>query len=548
MEFIRKNLLQIKEQLGQLTLSQKLLFFMILVVIGISLFWTVYATAKPELVALLDQSMSDTEIASIQNRLDQWDVFYKVEGGKILVKRQERDRLLARLQMDRALPSDMTESWRKLVLEADMWLPQEDRQNRWQLAKEQRLAQIIRYMDGVQTASVIINTGSKRLLSDGPSSDPSASVSIETKSGVKPGKALINAVADLVSSAVDRLSRERVSIVVNGVSYRSPGDNSPFSSEVLEMRQEHERYIGDKIQRVLGINNALVGVFVELDTDTVQTEKKEYTGDQPLLRERETKDTSIQKNFSGEPGVRPNTGGAIANVGQTGDSSEKTESEVEYSTDRNVTHTIKRNLPGTVKSVRATVNIPYSYFEAIWRQQMGKKESDKPKESDLAPIVASQEESIRKKILPVINATDPSFVEVSHYYDLNSPVSGGETVLASSGGMSGLDITQYGKTAGLVLLAFSSLVMVLMMLRKASGNVGVAGLDRSMLPSEPTPELDADAMPVGEASGTEGILEGIEVDEGTLRARKMAEQVATMVKEDPTTAANLVRQWIIKDR
>jgi len=41
MEFIRKNLVQIREQLGTMTLSQKLLFAMILVVIGISLFWTV---------------------------------------------------------------------------------------------------------------------------------------------------------------------------------------------------------------------------------------------------------------------------------------------------------------------------------------------------------------------------------------------------------------------------------------------------------------------------------------------------------------------------
>jgi flagellar biosynthesis/type III secretory pathway M-ring protein FliF/YscJ len=121
-------------------------------------------------------------------------------------------------------------------------------------------------------------------------------------------------------------------------------------------------------------------------------------------------------------------------------------------------------------------------------------------------------------------------------------------VLASSGGISNLDITQYGKTAGLVVLAFSSLVMVLMMLRKASGNVGIPGIEKAMLPNEPPPELDSEAMPVGEASGTEGFLQGIEVDEDTLRTRKMVEQVSTMVKEDPTSAASLVKQWILKDR
>jgi len=476
--------------------------------------------------------------------LDQWDVFYTVTGGKIMVKRQERDRLIARLQMDRALPSDMSESWRKLVLEADMWLPQEDRQHRWQMAKEQRLAQIIQYMEGVQSAQVIINTGSKRLLSDGPSSDPSASVSIQTQASGKPSKALINAVADLVSSAVDRLSRDRVSIVVNGTSFRAAGEDSPFSGDVLEARQEHERYIGQKVQRVLGIGNALVEVFVELDTETVQTEKKEFSGEQPILRERKSTDSSEQKNLSGEPGVRPNTGGAVASIEQAGESSSKVEQETEYSTDRNVTHTIKHSIPGTIRSIRATVNIPYSYYVDLWMQQTGKTET--PKDADLAPIIASQEASIRKKVLPVINATDPSFVEVSHYYDKIVPRS--EPVLASSGGgFTNMNFSQYGKTAGLVVLAFSSMLMVLMMLRKASGNVSIPGIEKVLAP-EPPPELDSEAAPIGEASGTEGFLQGIELDEDTLRSRKMSEQVATMVKEDPNTAASLVKQWINKDR
>jgi flagellar biosynthesis/type III secretory pathway M-ring protein FliF/YscJ len=393
---------------------------------------------------------------------------------------------------------------------------------------------------------VIINQGSKRLLSDGPSSDPSASVSIKMESGKAPGKGLVMGVADLVAGAVDRLARERVNIVVNGASYKIPSEESPFSGDALEARREYERYFSEKIQQSLGIGNALVGVFVEMETEAVKTESKKY-GEPQVIREMNKEDTSEQRNSSGEPGVRPNTGAVVAGSSSTagGEKSSKTETETEYTTDRDVTHTVKQNLPGSVKTIRATVNIPYSYFVDIYKQQTGKTE--KPKEADLAPIIAAQLKSIQKKVLPIINATDPTFVEVSHYYDVTASEPG--VALASSGSVSmPQQVTQYMKPVGLGLLAFCSLIMVLLMLRKASSNVGIANLERQLTTQEPINVLDNESMPIGEAGSSEGVLEGIEVDEGTLRTRKMAEQVSTLVKEDPSGAAALVKQWILRDR
>jgi flagellar biosynthesis/type III secretory pathway M-ring protein FliF/YscJ len=542
MEFIRKNLAQIQEQLKNLSLSNKLLFLMIFVVIIFSFFWMVYLAATPETVPLLDQPLADTMLAGIQNQLEQRGAYHEIKGGRIMVKRQDRNVLLAQLQMDRALPADMSETWRKWIQETDMWLPQEDRQNRWQLAKEERLGQIIQCMDGVQQARVIINAGSKQYLAEGPSSNPSASVSITMQSGVKPPKRLITAVADFVSSAVDRLARDRVSIVVDGASFRAPGEDSSFSSDALDIRQANERYYSEKILQVLGIERALVGVFVDLNTEAVQTETREYTGDPVPLRESSKKRSSDQKNPSGEPGTRPNTGLAVTPPDAGGEKSSDKETDTEYNPERNLTHIIKKNSLGTIKSIRATVNVPSSYFADIYRRQTGK--ADKPKDTDLAPIVTAQLESIRKKILPLINQTDPAAVEVSQYYDLAPTAEA--TALASSGSLSVPQLAQYGKPAGLLVLALVSLLMVLMMLKKASGGIGIPSVEGTAV-ENPEP-LEADGGPIGEAAGSEGVLEGIEVDEKTLRSRKMAEQVATMIKEDPAGAANLVRRWIANSR
>ncbi len=543
MEFIKKALVQVKEHFLSLTTSQKLVYILLVILIAISSVWTIVWTAKPEMIPLLDQTFSDTQLANIENRLDMWGVKYKVENGKIYVRRQDQNRLLARLQLANALPSDVSEGWRNLILKSDMWLPAEDRRRRWQLAREQRLAQVIQLMDGVREAHVIINTGSKRLLSGGPSSDPSAAVYLQMEPGVKPSRKIIEAVADLVSGAVNRLERDRVRIVANGIPYHVSNDDSLFNADVLETRRQYERHFGEKIKEVLGIPNALVGVFVDLETETIQTQEQKY-GEPVVSREHNIEDVSEEPQLSGEPGVRPNTGLSVPTAPPKVNKTSKTESETEYAGKRDVTTIIKHNLAGTVKTIRATINIPHSYFEEIYKKQTGKKEN--PTEADLKPIIKAQLEDIRKKVMPIINTTNPKLVEVSWFYDTQEL--GGSAVLASSGSVSGLgEFSQYAKPLGLIVLAFSSLLMVLMTLKKATtASVSLPDIEKGTEKGEPPP-LEADDGPVGEADTSDGFLQAIEIDEDTVRTKKMAEQVSTLVKEDPAGAATLIKQWIKKD-
>ncbi len=545
MDFIKKALAQVREHFFSLTTSQKLVYVLLVMLIAISSVWTIFWTAKPEMIPLLDQTFDDTQLANIENRLDMWDVKYKVENGKIYVRRQDQNRLLARLQLASALPNDVSEGWRNLILKSDMWLPAEDRRRRWQLAREQRLAQVIRLMDGVREAHVIINTGSKRLLSGGPSSDPSASVYLQMQPGVKPSRKVIEAVADLVSGAVNRLARDRVRIVANGIPYRVSKEDSLFTADVLETRRRYEQHFGQKIRDVLGIPNALVGVFVELETETIQTQEQKY-GEPVVSREHNIEDVSEEPQLSGEPGVRPNTGLSVPAAQPKVNKTSKTESETEYEGKRDVTTIIKHNLAGTVKTIRATINIPHSYFEEIYKKQTGKTET--PSEADLKPIIVAQLDDIRKKVMPIINTTNPKLVEVSWFYDTH-PVEG-TAALANSNPVSTINgLSQYAKPLGLIVLVFSSLLMVLMTLKKATtASIAVPDVEKSSNRNEPPPPLEIDEGPVGEAETTDGFLQAIEVDEDTVRTKKMSEQVSTLVKEDPAGAAALIKQWIKKDK
>lgn len=543
MEFIRKAIVQMREHLRSLTASQTLAMAMILVLVVISLVLLFQANSTSQMVALFDQTFSDAELAKITNQLQIMRIQYKAENGHILVPSEKRDEILSGLTYADALPDDISGNWGKGDADSSIWLSADDKQHERKTVKERDLAKVIRLMPDVASAYVIINPGSRRSLSGGPSSDPSAAVYLKMKPGKMPGKQLITAVASWISKSVDRLTRDRVAVVANGVAYPVPEEDSLFAEggALHDRRQEEQKDFEKKIKYVLGIPNVLVSAYVELDTQKVHTIHEEH---KPLVTlEKEKENTAVRKESGSEPGVRPNTGRTIEDVVDAGEKTEDTERETQYVTPRVETvDTMKP--PGEIKVVRATVNVPNSYFERVYRQKTGKDE--KPATADLDAVIQSESAEILKKVLQVIGQDKAEYVEVGRFYDDQWPP---EADVAQAGTGLSLSVMEYARPAGLGILAISSLMMVLMMLRKASSGVGLPGRPEQHLPTrEPPPILETESGPVGEAESTEGILQGVEVDEKTIQVRKMAEQVADLVKEDPSSAAALVRQWMIKDR
>jgi len=554
MQFLTKAFAQIREHLGTLNTRDKLLFGLLIAVMAACFVWLIQVTATPELVSLLDQDIS-AQLPTIQNRLDMWEVTYRVENNRILVRRQERDNLLARLQFAKALPKDTREGWRKLIEETNMWTPAKVQDQRWQLAQQEHLAQVAGQMPGVGYAEVIINPGSKRGFSGGPSSDPSASVYLQMGAGGKPSKKLIEAVADLVAGAVHRLERDRVNVIVDGASYRLPDADSAFAGDLLELRRKWERHYSQKIAHTLGIPNVLVGVNIQLQTEEILTKKETY-GEIMPSKEVTSETTSASGEQPGEPGVRPNTGGSVSVAeGYMENSTERT-TETEFDGKRDVETVEKHSPPGEIELIHATVNVPNSYFVRIYQLQMGK--DDQPTPAELEKVFQSHQDEIRKKVLPLIGEDTASIkqVQVSRYYDQRMDL-GPARVEASGSGLGGFGhgrqttLTQYAKPVGLAVLALSSLMMVLMMMRKAASGVGVPGIeepsDHQKQPDQPPPALDTGARPIGEADQMDGVLHGVEIDEQTVRVREMSEQVAGLVKDDPNAASALVKQWIDQD-
>jgi flagellar biosynthesis/type III secretory pathway M-ring protein FliF/YscJ len=82
--------------------------------------------------------------------------------------------------------------------------------------------------------------------------------------------------------------------------------------------------------------------------------------------------------------------------------------------------------------------------------------------------------------------------------------------------------------------------MVSMMVRKGTP----PNLVPEPPPEEETKSLDGNETVVGSAAAGKGNLEGIELDEETVKAQQMVEQVQVMVQTNPEAAANLVKRWL----
>ena len=63
-------------------------------------------------------------------------------------------------------------------------------------------------------------------------------------------------------------------------------------------------------------------------------------------------------------------------------------------------------------------------------------------------------------------------------------------------------------------------------------------------PSRPAPVLDTGNELVGEVGSGGNTLDGMELDDDAIRTQQMLEQVSSLVKENPDSAATLVKRWL----
>jgi flagellar biosynthesis/type III secretory pathway M-ring protein FliF/YscJ len=339
-----------------------------------------------------------------------------------------------------------------------------------------------------------------------------------------------------------------------------PNPEDAWASDALDHKKQEEGYLLAKVLAQLSyIPGVRAAVTVDLDMSKKTTERTQYTRPQPL-RERRRSFENNTRQRPGETGTNPNVGVALGGGGQASGSKEK-EDETEYGETKPSEKTLSQQGPFVIRRTTAAIGVPRSWFVNVFKAQPGNEDTE-PADGDpvFETIIKQQQERITDIVSSIVMAASEQDVRVAMYYDFDPGTSrlrdipGGvvQAGIQPSGGV-GMWVGRYGSEAGLGFLALFALMMLIRLVRKSTRAVHAIPTPRRAergnvdLIAEADALMAAENAPVGQAGAPDGVLQGQEVDENTLRVKHLGEQVSRMVDESPQVAADLLKRWVEND-
>lgn len=565
MERLRRSLSFTAEQLGKLTLSQRMLIATLVVMMAMTLFVVNQYTAKPDMAALVTTATAE-EIAEVESFLVSQNVSYEIKGNEVLVETTRRRSLQAQLTSLGKMPADNTlyfdqlvdkQSWTKTTLQTHQMNT---------IAKQNELSLIISNMAGITRASVIMDVPMRRGLGQADRA-PTASVTV-FGSGIN--QDAVDAIAHLVSSSTSNLAIDQVR-VIDGSSnrqFKARSDADFSASSYNEHVAKTERYVRDKLIEMVGyIDGAIVTVHAQVDvTREVTTRNAKLNEDEGSVRlkTRESGEESEQKSSrdAASPGPRYNLQANIQSGAGEGSSFEESTADSAWEVGMGTEVSTIEDPRGHAVKINAVINIPRSYFVAIFNDGAGAGADEAgadaeggdavptgPTDAQLSPVRDAEIERIRREVQTVVDMSAKqngaqgdvlvSMIPVVPEALAASAMPGGGILGAGSPGS--LMASNIVKTVLLAALAVFALGLVVFTTLRANRREPLPTAEEIVgIP----PALDDHSSILGEAVEADSALPGIELSDDELAIRKMRDQISALVNEKPKRAATLVSHWI----
>ncbi len=558
MQALRQQFEIIKARIADLDSTAKLLVGSLLIVLAMGLFLVAQYAGTRDLVPL---AVTPAAKADVLKYLAARGIQFEEKGEQVLVPPEQRPAIISQLSEEGIGGSNAIDFNAIIALETPFDTARQAEQRK-QTALQNELARTISGYRGVKSARVIISTRQNGGI--GPNATAhSAMVHVTMKGSDRLTQAQVDAIASTVAGAQAGLRPEQVSISDGERQLKSRTGRDALAGENLEHQQKVAEAVRERVMALLpNIPGVVVAVNPQVLTKTVQeTETKYGEGVSTPISDSRTETSTKSGTQAGAPGVATNVGMSVSPPANTGNAATSEKADTRF----------EAKIPGTQRSqfdptgyplkIDVSVAIPWSYFKRVWELRNAKASADgaapaadaAPDEAALAAIRDEEIARFRKLIEPQI-ATDAienskkGTVEVTWFYDFDGVYSSGN---ASIGGGAaavidaiapGSSIGGMVKTIALGALAVVALGMMLSMVKKAA--------DRPELPSAEElsgipPALETeDADIVGEADESSPALEGVEIDDESLRREQMLSQINGLVKRDPIEAAGLLKRWI----
>lgn len=556
MQALQNLMTTIRAQMSGLTTQAKLLIGSLMVILVMTLFLVAQYAGKTSMVPLAVSHLGDDGRARVVAWLGDRGIPHEDSAsGGIMVPSERSAEIVAQLYNNGDIIEADQIDFNSLIGQESPFISREQNRQRWLNATMNVLGRMIGQMDGIRQARVIIATPDRTPGIGGADVRPSATVYVNT-AGNGLAKTKVDAIANAVARSHARLVATNVAVVDEaGKYYRARSDEDFEATGHLDVQREHENYLRRKIEDHLRyIRGVHVAVNAMVDTTRRESRQESFEDPKvgPIEESSRTLSTTNQRS-SGTPGVRVNTGVAVNNSGTTSNHSDESSDALTIPMFPRGVST-EKDAGGYARKINASIGIPRSYFLAQFRVSAGDPEAA-PTEAELQPLVTTETARIEEDIKLLIDtdgneaAIDGS-VRVSLIADIDEIYGNGEPGSASgladaSGGMLAGGTESIVKYASLGGLAMISLLMMFMMVRKASVREELPTAED--LVGIPPALSDDESDLVGEAEESEPVLEGMEVDEASIQRQQMLEQVSNLIIQAPDEAAGLVRKWLRDD-
>jgi flagellar M-ring protein FliF len=390
MDFLNKSLAQVSELFRSMTPGARITAGLLLAVVVVSLGYLFRQTSTgPDAFLFGGQALSDGELNRIELALGEAGIAGAREGNRIRVPTSQQTAALAAIADADALPKNFNTIFEDALGKGGPWESSATSRERLKIAKQEALADMIRAMPWVEEAGVVYDEQSPQGLSRTKLVTGSVSVLPVVGEVLDARRAKI--LQKLVASSLVGMKPDDVAVIDlgNGGEYGSGGN----AIELLD-DEYYQTKIAFEMQRkeaILSVLRDIPGVRVEVNAELDDTKEEIKTNLKPdktsiaATRTVEVTENSTQTTTKGggQPGPvaqGPTRQGATESPQQNSNTVEKEETQTDNIVQVEQSKIVRKGF--TPEAVIATVMIPTSYLQSIWKIR-NPDATDPPKPDDL---------------------------------------------------------------------------------------------------------------------------------------------------------------------
>ncbi|NDW14695.1 flagellar basal body M-ring protein FliF [Alteromonas genovensis] len=358
------------DTIGSADMMRQMALVVVLVIcVAIAIFiliWSQEADYRP-LAKMETQELIETLDYMDANQID-----YKLEGNTVYVRTDEFQTI--RLGMTRQGLNNPTETGTDIIMQ-DMGfgVSQRVEMERLKHAREQQIASTIQDMSSIQKVRVLLAMPKENVFAR-REKKASATVVLTAKRGSVITGEEVDAVVDIVASAVQNLDPSKVTVTDSNGRLLNSGSQDSLSARArkeYEIERQREQEYLEKIDAilipVLGIGNYTAQADVSMDFTAMEQTQRSYNPDLPAVRsEMIMEENSVGGGVGGIPGALSNQPPLDSNIPEnaTGAASQQTmpgrtakESTRNYELDTTISHTKKQS--GVIRRLSVSVAVDY---------------------------------------------------------------------------------------------------------------------------------------------------------------------------------------------